>query len=227
MSRKKLLHWTAGAVVLAAFSANEAFAQVDEIIVEAERRRESIQDVPIAVSAFRAEDLEAKQISKPIDLINYVPNVYGSNNTGLGTAVAYYIRGLGNTESIATFDPPVGTYVDEVYIARQNGNNVSFFDVEQMTIVGREKLPDGRSTLRYAFESEGGIGAGGRGRLYVGDRLVGEGRIGRTVPRFFSIDETFDVGIDTGSPAGDYPPGFPFGGRIHAVEITLAPVAAK
>ena len=99
----------------------------DAITVTAQRREESLQDVPIAISAFSEADLIDRQISEPLDLVNSVPNLIGSNNTGLGAANVYFIRGLGNTESIATFDPPVGTYVDDIYIARQNGNNVSFF----------------------------------------------------------------------------------------------------
>lgn len=102
-----------------------------------------------------------------------------------------------------------------------------FFDVETMTIVGRAPVPPGRQQLRFEFEADPGVGAGGRGRLYVGEGLVGEGRIGRTVPRFFSIDETFDIGTDTGSPAGDYPAGFDFTGRIHAVEVEIAPEDAE
>lgn len=97
----------------------------------------------------------------------------------------------------------------------------NFFDVERMTIVGAEPLPLGPVSLRYVFDSEGGIGKGGRGRLYVGKRLVGEAKIARTAPRFFSIDETFDVGMDTGSPAGDYPPGSPFTGAIRSVEVSI------
>lgn len=109
-------------------------------------------------------------------------------------------------------------YVDR---ARRPVYTYNFFDVERMTIVGAEPLPIGSASLRYVFDSEGGIGRGGRGRLYVGKRLVGEAKISRTAPRFFSIDETFDVGVDTGSPAGDYPPGSPFSGAIRRVEVTL------
>ncbi|MEZ4333957.1 MAG: arylsulfatase [Myxococcota bacterium] len=97
-----------------------------------------------------------------------------------------------------------------------------FFDVERMTIVGRDPVPSGRQRLRFVFDADPGIGAGGRGRLYVGERLVGEGRIARTAPRFFSIDETFDIGTDSGSPAGDYPAGWDFTGRILSVEIDVA-----
>lgn len=144
---RTLLKISAAAAAVAAGWTTAASAQVDEVIVSAERRQESLQDVPLAVTAFSPEDLEAKQIDEPLDLIDYTPNTYGSNNTGLGSANVYYIRALGNTESIATFDPPVGTYVDEVYIARQNGNNVSFFDVEQIEVLrGPQGTLFGRNT---------------------------------------------------------------------------------
>ncbi|MBY0421227.1 MAG: hypothetical protein K2Q06_02905, partial [Parvularculaceae bacterium] len=82
---KTLLKTGAALSVIASVWSTTALAQVDEIIVSAERRQESIQDVPIAVTAFQPQDLEERQITEPLDLINYVPNVYGSNNTGLGT----------------------------------------------------------------------------------------------------------------------------------------------
>lgn len=129
-----------------------AHAQLDEIITTAQRRVQNVQDVPLAVTAFSPEEMEAKQIDEPIDLIQYVPNLYGGNNTGLGTANVYYIRGQGNTESIATFDPPVGTYVDEVYIGRQNGNNVGFFDVEAIEVLrGPQGTLFGRNTTGGAI----------------------------------------------------------------------------
>ncbi len=120
---------------------------LDEIIVTAQRRRESVQDVPIAVSAFSAESLESKGITNTLGLVGQIPNMFGSNNTGLGSANAYYIRGLGNTETIATFDPPVGTYVDDIYMSRQNGNNFSFFDVERVEVLrGPQGTLFGRNT---------------------------------------------------------------------------------
>lgn len=125
----------------------EAEARLRTVTVTAQRREEELQDVPIAISAFSSDDLLEKQISEPLDLIQFVPNLYGGNNTGLGSANMYYIRGLGNTESIATFDPPVGTYVDEIYVARQNGNNVAFFDVEQIEVLrGPQGTLFGRNT---------------------------------------------------------------------------------
>ncbi|MEL6416151.1 MAG: TonB-dependent receptor plug domain-containing protein, partial [Pseudomonadota bacterium] len=142
-------------------SADESEARLPTVTTTAQRREQNIQDVPIAVSSFSPAELEAKQITEPLDLIQYVPNLYGGNNTGLGSANMYYIRGLGNTESIATFDPPVGTYVDEVYIARQNANNTAFFDVEQIEVLrGPQGTLFGRNTtggavsIRMAKPSE-------------------------------------------------------------------------
>jgi len=131
---------------------NTALAQLDEIVTTAQRRDQNVQDVPLAVTAFSPEEMLAKQIDEPLDLVQYVPNLYGGNNTGLGTANVYYIRGAGNTESIATFDPPVGTYVDEIYIGRQNGNNVGFFDVEGIEVLrGPQGTLFGRNTTGGAI----------------------------------------------------------------------------
>ena len=130
-----------------AFVPAPSFGQIEEVVVTAQRREQSMQDVPLALTVLDEEALSARQIDEPLDIIQYVPNLFGNNNTGLGTANAYYLRGLGNTESIATFDPPVGTYVDNVYLARQNGNNVAFFDLERVEVVrGPQGTLFGRNT---------------------------------------------------------------------------------
>ena len=125
---------------------------LEEIVVTAQRRSQNVQDVPIAISAFSAAELENRGVGETLDLIQYVPNLFGSNNTGLGSANAYYLRGLGNTETIATFDPPVGTYVDDVYLSRQNANNFSFFDIERVEVLrGPQGTLFGRNTTGGAI----------------------------------------------------------------------------
>ncbi|MFZ9968011.1 MAG: TonB-dependent receptor plug domain-containing protein, partial [Steroidobacteraceae bacterium] len=129
-----------------------ALAQLEEIVVTAERREASVQDVPIAVSAYGEQLMEDLQLEDTIDLINVVPNLFGGNNTGLGTANMYYLRAQGNDESIATFDPPVGTYVDDIYITRQNANNFSLFDVERIEVLrGPQGTLYGRNTTGGAI----------------------------------------------------------------------------
>ena len=125
---------------------------IEDIVVTAQRRRERAQDVPIAITAFSAEALQARGVVNALDLTQFVPNLVGLNNTGLGTANAYYLRGLGNTESVATFDPPVGTYIDDIYISRQNANNLNLFDVERVEVLrGPQGTLFGRNTTGGAI----------------------------------------------------------------------------
>ncbi|MEM9879441.1 MAG: TonB-dependent receptor [Pseudomonadota bacterium] len=131
---------------------DDGFIGLEEITVTAQRRAESIQDIPLAISAFNEDELRIRNIDTALDLTDYIPNLFGGNNTGLGSANAYYIRGLGNTESIATFDPPVGTYIDDIYISRQNANNFSFFDLDRIEVLrGPQGTLFGRNTTGGAI----------------------------------------------------------------------------
>lgn len=101
------------------------------------------------------------------------------------------------------------------------------FEADRLRLRGTRPLA-GRQTVTVEFDYDGGGYAQGADlQLKVGDEVVDEGRLAATPPAFFSIDETFDIGIDRGSPAGDYPAdaplGHPFvGGLIEAVHIQLA-----
>ena len=140
-SRLKLL-LTASVFTLAA---TQALAQsappavapgaVDEVIVTAQRRSENLQNVPIAVTSFSAASLATQHITSTVDLGRVVPNMFASNNVGQASANVYYIRGLGQTQSFPTFEPQVGTYVDDIYIGRQNANNLSLFGVQQIQVL--------------------------------------------------------------------------------------------
>ncbi|MEM7569083.1 MAG: TonB-dependent receptor [Pseudomonadota bacterium] len=143
---------SAGLTAAPAAMAQDDGLGLEEILVTAQRRAQSIQDIPIAVSAFDEGQLRIRNIDSALDLTDYIPNLFGSNNTGLGSANAYYIRGLGNTESIATFDPPVGTYIDDIYISRQNANNFSFFDLDRIEVLrGPQGTLFGRNTTGGAI----------------------------------------------------------------------------
>ncbi len=155
-SKSSLMLAAAALVAPAGFAqapdAADTGGALEEITVTAQRRAENVQDVPIAISAFSANELEKRNVATPLDIIQNVPNLNGNNNTGLGSANVYFLRGLGNTESIATFDPPVGTYVDDIYIARQNSNNFGLFDVERIEVLrGPQGTLFGRNTTGGAI----------------------------------------------------------------------------
>jgi len=107
----------------------------------------------------------------------------------------------------------------------QDGKPVYIYNVfqtERPTIVGKDKLPSGPVTVRFEFTYDGGgWGKGGTGKLWVNGKPVGNTRISRTAPAFFSIDETFDVGTDTRSPVGDYPTNYAFTGQVRHVTVQL------
>jgi iron complex outermembrane receptor protein len=125
---------------------------LEEITVTSQRHEEALQKVPIAVAAFTSADLEQRQIHETLDIAKYVPNLVGHHNTGVGTANTYFLRGLGNTESLSTFDPPVGTYIDDFYISRQNANNFGFFDIERVEVLrGPQGTLFGRNTTGGAI----------------------------------------------------------------------------
>lgn len=153
---------------------------IQEIVVTAQRRSESLQNVPIAVSAFSADQLRSQGVSSTLELGRFVPNLVSMNNTGVGSANAFYLRGLGNTETIPTFDPPVGTYVDEIYLSRQNANNINLFDVERVEVLrGPQGTLFGRNTTGGAVN----VILKEPGKEFGGFAEVGYGRFNKKIAR--------------------------------------------
>jgi arylsulfatase len=92
-------------------------------------------------------------------------------------------------------------------------------------VASKEALAAGRHTIRFDFAYDGGGGGmGGLGTLTVDGKKAAEGRIEKTVRARFSLDETFDVGLDTGTPvveeyASQMP--FKFTGTLDKFTIDL------
>ena len=204
------LGWLAAGAPLTAAAQDDA-GIMQEITVTAQRREELLQDVPLAVSAFTSDQLDTLQVDQALDLGRLVPNLIAHNNTGLGTANSYSLRGLNNTESIATFDPPVGSYVDDIYVARQNANNFTLFDVDRIEVLRGPRARCSAATPRAApcgCCSKPAEELGGYAELGIGefDRYVARGSVDIPVSdavltkfsAFYVDDDGFVDNITTG-----------------------------
>ncbi|WP_182335059.1 TonB-dependent receptor [Stenotrophomonas acidaminiphila] len=161
--------------------------QLDEVTVTARRRAESIQDVPVAVSAFGEEQIKDLQASTVEGLQGAVPNMNIAQGRGSANSVNVFIRGIGQPDALQTFDPGVGMYVDDVYYSRINGALFSLFDIQQLevlrgpqgTLYGKNSTGGAiKLTTKNPFDNEGGaveVTAGDYGRLegrfYVSGKL--------------------------------------------------------
>lgn len=144
VSRKKALSLAVTAAFMVSSSAY-AVEAIEEIIVTAQKRAESIQDVPIAVSAFGGADLEEKQIDTGIDLQNYVPNL---SYQGAGD---YSIRGVGAAVGGTTGDVGVGIHINNIPLIVNRTTTAELFDVERVEVL---RGPQG--TL-YGRNATGGV----------------------------------------------------------------------
>jgi hypothetical protein len=100
------------------------------------------------------------------------------------------------------------------------------FSGEYTYLHAAQALSPGRHVVRYEFQKTGtaAMGAGGRARLFADDQLVAEGEIKRTCPIAYTLDETFDIGWDKGTPVSEkYGPIAKFTGKIDRVDFDLHP----
>ena len=142
-------------VLVAPMASAESGAQssVEEIIVTATRREESIQDIPIAVSAFAGEDLEARGVQDLYGLQEVSPSisVYSSNSTSNGGTVR--IRGVGTTGNNPGLEAAVGTFIDGVYRSRAGQAFADFVDIDRIEVLrGPQGTLFGKNTSAGALQ---------------------------------------------------------------------------
>lgn len=125
----------------------------DEIIVTARRRAESLQDVPIAVSAYSAETLDNIGASDLTALQQTTPNLTMQVARGSNSTLIAFIRGVGQQDPLWGFEPGVGLYVDDVYVARPQGAVLDIFDIERVEVLrGPQGTLYGRNTVGGAVK---------------------------------------------------------------------------
>jgi iron complex outermembrane receptor protein len=110
-------------------------ALLEEVVVTARKREEIGQQVPIAISAFNSEQLEALKVRQIDDLTVGMPNV-SLDDIGTAPGIANFsIRGLGINSSIPSIDPTVGVFVDGVYMGQNAGMVIDMFDIASIEVL--------------------------------------------------------------------------------------------
>jgi iron complex outermembrane receptor protein len=108
-------------------------ATLAEVVVTAERRATTLQDTPIAISAFSPQTLAERHIENVRDLAGQVPNLNISRVTISHTTQTYSLRGVGESDPIQ--EPVLAVYVDDVYVPRQIGSMIEFNDLERIEVL--------------------------------------------------------------------------------------------
>jgi iron complex outermembrane receptor protein len=126
---------------------------LDEVVVTARRRDEALKDVPISVSALGEERLEQTGASDITALQQQTPNATVQVARGSNSTLISFIRGIGQQDPLWGFEPGVGLYVDDVYIARPQGAVLDIYDVERIEVLrGPQGSLYGRNTVGGAVK---------------------------------------------------------------------------
>jgi len=149
-----------GAVFFAACAAvpgvvcaeESGFAGLEEVVVTAQKREESLQDTPIAITAFSAAQLEVQRVANVMDLLNKVPSLNLAPFAGTRVAPNLFIRGMGNLNAQTTKDNATGIYIDGVPVGRSIGLAADIADLERVEVLrGPQGTLWGRNTTAGAI----------------------------------------------------------------------------
>lgn len=126
---------------------------VGKVIVTARRREETLQDVPVSVTAFSAEQLSKQGIPDITALAFSLPNTTLKSSRATNSTLTAFIRGVGQQDPLAGFESGVGIYLDDIYLARPQGAVAEIYDVERIEVLrGPQGTLYGRNTIGGAVK---------------------------------------------------------------------------
>ncbi len=121
--------------------------QIEEVVVTARKVMESGQDVPVAVSSFSGDDIDALVMRDIREMEGFIPNVVIDSVSVAPSGSSIYMRGVGTQEVERSFDPAVGVVIDGVSLSYVNGSMVNTFDFAYIEVLrGPQGTLFGRNT---------------------------------------------------------------------------------
>jgi len=155
-------------LAIAASSMAATAVEIEEVVVTAQKREQSLQDVPLAVSAFGQDFMERAGVEDVRDLVALSPGFSGATEDSFSDAMA--MRGISTNDFGIGGDPSVAVFVDGVWAGRTGGVQSSFFDMAgaevvkgpQGTLFGRNAIAGAVSikTQKPTDEFEGNVKLG-------------------------------------------------------------------
>ncbi|MCY3794636.1 MAG: TonB-dependent receptor, partial [Gammaproteobacteria bacterium] len=124
-------------------------ATIEEVIVTARKRQESLQETPISITAFSEADLEQANMIDLRDIGKFTPGMsFTSYGMGSAESGAIFLRGIGQSDHMVTTDPGVGLYIDGVYMGRNQGAALDLLDLERVEVLrGPQGTLFGKNTI--------------------------------------------------------------------------------
>ena len=130
----KVLSVTIASLLAADISAQDSQSVFEEVLVTAEKRSESLQDLSQAITVLTGEDLDTRQVTSFVDLSAIAPGVNIAKNEGFKTVIT--IRGVGNeANQNAIANPSVSYHLDGIYVASPFALQTDFLDLERIEVL--------------------------------------------------------------------------------------------
>ena len=130
-------------------------SQLEEVLVTARRREESLQDTPVSITAFTGDALQQRHIDSLSGIAKATPNLIfdsGATFSGANSSASVFIRGIGQVDFALTTEPGVGIYLDGVYLSQSIGSVLDLVDIERVEVLrGPQGTLFGRNTIGGAI----------------------------------------------------------------------------
>ena len=132
------------------FSKATQSTALEEIVVTAQRRSENLQNVGIAVAAVSGDELKARGVTSSTDIVRFMPGINSVGTVG-DQGQQFSIRGVTENAYSEAIEPPIAVYIDDVYVASQQGQGMALFDMARV-----EALKGPQGTL-FGRNATGGL----------------------------------------------------------------------
>lgn len=222
------------------FNTNEDFSLANDLSAQNADKLKAMQDLfmkeaekyhVLPIDDRLLERTNATLMGRPTIMGDRTSVTYGEGMKGMGVDIFIDLRNIGYT---MTADVEVDANGNGVIVCQggrfgglsfyvKNGKpafSYNYLGLESTHIMATQAMKPGRHTVVYDFAYEGGgAGKGGLGTITVDGTKVGEGRLSKTQPGIFSVDDLADVGVDDGTPVADYGPSSRFNGKLYKVKI--------